>query len=55
VDSNDERCRTLKDRSARLQALAAKGGRGVRVEDAKCEPFHVYWDGAEQTLRWWRR
>jgi hypothetical protein len=55
TDSNDERCRALKDRNTRLQAVAAKGGRGVRIEDAKCDAFHIYWDGAEQKLRWWRR
>ena len=55
VDSNDDRCRALKERQARLQAVAAKGGRGIRIEDGKCEAFHVYWDGAEQKVRWWRR
>ena len=55
VDSNDDRCRGLKERNTRLQSLAGKGGRGVKLEDPKCDAFHIYWDGAEQKLRWWRR
>ena len=45
---------TLTTEAPKDTALAAKGGRGILVDDGRCEPVHILWDPGEQRLRWWR-
>ena len=55
ASSTDDRCRDLRERSERLKVLATRNARGIALDDGRCNPFHIYWDTAEERFKWWRR
>ena len=58
ADKQDALCDskvTLTAEQPASPAVTAKGARGVRIDDGKCDAFHLFWDPAGEKLRWWRR
>ncbi len=47
-------CRRWRESAQLLYLAAARGSKGIKLADPKCDSFHIYFDPVERKPVWWR-
>jgi hypothetical protein len=47
-------CRRWRESAQLLYLATARGSKGIKLADTKCDSFHIYFDPVERKPVWWR-
>ncbi|MFH1016810.1 MAG: hypothetical protein V1798_01350 [Pseudomonadota bacterium] len=53
--SQNHNCGELIEASGIIQKAAERGMKGLRLDDGKCDAFHIYFDPIAKSFNYWRR